>query len=116
MPGSVANAVVVDSFPSILYSAFSESREFACERNAYRNGEAQTRSLVTASRRTWQLTARLSPTQLATLRAFYESHKVEAFNFTPVGETVKVARFAGPWQQTSGMALCEAPLTIVEIT
>jgi phage-related protein len=116
MPGSVANAVVVDSFPSILYSAFSESREFACERNAYRNGEAQTRSLVTVSRRTWQLTARLTAAQLVALRTFYEAHKVEAFYFTPVNEMQKVARFAGPWQQSAGMALCDAPLTIVEIT
>lgn len=73
MPGSVANASPATVMPNSLSRAFSHSRVYPIVENQYRNGESQRSALATASRKTWTLSKRLTPTQLAALRTFYDA-------------------------------------------
>lgn len=88
-------------------------------------------SLVT-SRKRWQLTKRLAPTDLATLRTFYNSANGPhgAFYFYDVFETSPkfsydatgvatvgryTVRFDSPWQETSFPARSNTQLALVEL-
>ncbi len=118
MPGSIANAVVADVFPSSLYAAFSESRSWEVRENRYRNGELQSSVLTSTSRKgPWRFTARLAPAALATLRTFWEAHGGHTpFQFTPLDGVTRYVRFTSPWSQASGKARTEVTLELIEVT
>jgi len=83
MPDSVQNAAPVAVMPNSLFRSFSHSREYPVLVNEYRNGESQRSLLAGTSRKRWQLSKRLTPSQLATLRSFYDARNgpQEAFYF-----------------------------------
>ncbi len=59
--------------PNSLSSAFVHTREYPVIDNEYRNGESQRSAQAATSRKKWNLTKRLTPAQLATLRTFYDA-------------------------------------------
>jgi hypothetical protein len=87
MPGSVANCVIpiVSGnplvFPFALCRAFTESSAFAARVNEYHDGTTQRAAVVTTSRKSWKLTERLTPAQMATLRTFLLTYPTTAFYF-----------------------------------
>lgn len=132
MPGSVANAAPATVLPNSLCKAFSHAREYAVAENQYRNGESQRAVLVATSRKSWTQSRRLTPAELAILRAFYLARKgsTEAFFFYDVHDTspkfsydptgVKaqgryIVRFAGAWEQSAGLGRAEVGISLVEL-
>lgn len=73
MPGSVQNTTPAAVLPQSLCRAFVHVREYPVIDNEYRNGESQRSVQATTSRKKWALTKRLTPTQLAALRTFYDA-------------------------------------------
>ena len=73
MPGSVANAAPTTVLPNSLSRAFTHTREYPVIDNEYRNGESQRSAQAATSRKKWNLTKRLTPAQLVTLRTFYDA-------------------------------------------
>lgn len=132
MPGSVQLSVPATVLPHSLCKAFSHSREYAIVENEYKNGESQRAVLVTTSRKSWTQSRRLTPAQLATLRAFYlaRNGSTEAFYFYDVHETSPkfsydptgvrangryTVRFAGSWEQSVGMGRADIGISLVEL-
>ncbi len=120
--------------PFSLCRAFRRSQAWAVEANTYQNGEYQSRSLVSTSRKRWALEKHLIAADVAELRAFYLSQgggRVE-FTFYDVYETDPVfsydetgtdvdgryaVRFDGPWDQALVMGLMtDAQLSLVEVS
>lgn len=73
MPGNVASASTTIVLPLSLSRSFSHSREYTIRSNDYPLGFSQRRAITTTSRKSWQLTKLLTPTQYDALLAFYES-------------------------------------------
>ena len=71
MPGSVPIASPTTVLPQMLSKAFTVDVEYLAAQNSYANGEAQLSVFADAPNRTWALTNRLLPTEIATLQAFY---------------------------------------------
>ena len=127
MPGSVSNAAPSTVFPLSLCKSFSHSRQYPINANDYRNGESQRGRLADTSRKQWHITKRLSTTDLATLRTFYNDRKgpKEAFYFydppgyydpTGVATTGRyIVRFDSGWNQASFMGRMETELSLVEL-
>lgn len=130
MPGSVSNASPSDVLPQVLCTAFSESREFSVLQNIYQNGESQVSTAVTTSRKTYQLTRRLTASQLNTLRNFWENHRTQEFyvynpwetspkfsyDATGVATTGRhTVRFEGGWSESPDLARTEVSLQLVEL-
>lgn len=134
MPGSVANASASTVFPQLLCSAFSESQEWAVERVDYANGEPEVRSRVTIERRAWELNAKLSTAQQATLKAFFTTAKHGAFYFydlyrpvsgQPIGSNYDgtgvstqgrfTVRFDGNYTQQMNEGRYDAGVRLVEV-
>lgn len=133
MPGNVSNASPTTVLPQLLCTAFQQTREIALQANDYRNGESQRALQVSSSRRKWVLAARLSPSALATLRAFYLDRRggTEPFyyydpfavvpigsNYDPTGGSATgrvTVRFEGPWQQSMGIARTDIQIQLVEV-
>lgn len=132
MPSSVSNAVAATVLPYSLCLAYRQTREWALETNDYANGESQREELVSTSRKSWQISKRLSQSALATLRSFYDARngEQEAFYFYDVWETspkftwdatgvattgrYKV-RFVGGWQQEAGFARSNVSVQLIEV-
>lgn len=132
MPGSVQNASPITVMPASLSRAFMHEREYPVLENEYRNGESQRSVQAINSRKRWRLAKRLTPTQLAVLRDFYEARKGPAepfyfydpyetspkFSHDPTGEAVAgryTVRFAGPWNQSTTIALADLSVELVEV-
>jgi hypothetical protein len=130
MPGSVANAAPATTLPVSLCTAFSRSDTYPMTENMYPDGTSQRVLDAANSRKRWSLSKRLTPTQLSTLRAFYEARKgqTEAFYFydpyetspkfdqTPSGTTGRyTVRFDCPWEQWPGIARADVSLQLVEL-
>jgi phage-related protein len=133
MPGSVANAAPSTVLPKFLCSAFQESREIALQANEYRNGESQRALQVSSSRRQWSLNVRLASAEMDALRTFFLARRgsLEPFYFydpfavTPVGSnwdgtgasaTGRITvKFAGPWEQSMGIARTDVSIRLVEV-
>ena len=132
MPGSVNNAAPTTVLPHSLCKAFSHAREYAVVDNQYRNGESQRAVLVATSRKSWTQSRRLTPAELAILRAFYLARKgpTEAFffydvhdtspkfSYDPTGQMAQgryIVRFAGAWEQTAGMGRADVGLSLLEL-
>jgi hypothetical protein len=130
MPGSVENAAPTTVLPWALCRAFSHSREYAVLDNEYKNGESQRCKLVETSRKSWELSRRLTPTLLATLRAFFDARKGpqepfffydpwdSGFTYDPTGvQTLGryTVRFEGSWSQAAGIGRTDVDLALVEL-
>jgi hypothetical protein len=132
MPGSVAVAAAATVLPQILCSAFSQVREYQILVNEYAGGESQ-RSLVTfSSRKRWQITEQLAPTELLALRNFWIARKgnlqafylYDPFESTPLGNYDAtgastngrfIGHFEGDWSETLGPARGQAGIQIAEL-
>lgn len=135
MPGSVSNAVATTVMPKALCASFVEAREWSTEENAYPDGSSQRRARVAASRKRFQLTARLRASDLVALRDFYDARKgpIEPFYYynltentigTPVGSNYDASgtsttgrytvTFLGEWQQQMGLARGQASIELIE--
>lgn len=132
MPGSVQNASPITVMPVSLSRAFVHEREYPVLENEYRNGESQRSIQATSSRRRWRLAKRLNQAQLTALRDFYDARKgpTEPFYFydpyetspkfshDPTGQAVAgryTVRFAGPWGQSTTIALADLSIELVEV-
>ncbi|MBI2817960.1 MAG: hypothetical protein HYX72_13585 [Acidobacteria bacterium] len=132
MPGSVQNAIPTTVLPQSLSRAFAHAREYLVLENEYPNGESQRSLLAATSRKTWQLAKRLTPAQLASLRAFYDArngpHEAfyfydpwetsPKFSYDPTGTTTQgryTVRFGGYWEQMVGMGRADAEITFFEV-
>ncbi|MBN2118515.1 MAG: hypothetical protein JW730_18220 [Anaerolineales bacterium] len=132
MPGNVSYANPTTVLPWSLCRAFSHSRQYIALDNEYRNGESQRGRLVDDSRRSWQISRRITPTILADFRDFYDACNGphEAFYFydpwdaspkfgydptgvSPVGRYT--VRFAAPWSQTIFPGRAEIEIALIEI-
>lgn len=132
MPGSVQNAAPATVLPLSLCRAFVHEREYPVLGNEYRNGESQRMAQAANSRKRWRLSKRLTPTQLAALRDFYDARKgpTEPFYFydpyetspkfshDPTGQAVAgrfIVRFAGEWSQTVGLGRSDVSIELIEL-
>lgn len=120
--------------PFSLCRAFRRSQRWEVEANHYQNGELQTRSLVSTSRKRWELEKHLTPVDVAELRAFFLSQGggVIEFTFYDVYETDPLfsydetgsdvdgryaVRFDGPWDQALVMGLMtDVQLSLREVS
>jgi hypothetical protein len=132
MPGSVLNATPLTVLPASLSRVFVHERDYPVLDNEYRNGESQRSVQATNSRKRWRLAKRLTPSQLVTLRDFYEARKgpcepfyfydpYEAspkFTYDPSGQAVAgryTVRFAGDWSQSVGLGRADVSLELIEL-
>lgn len=140
MPGSVANASVPTVsghplvFPQSLCRAFTEIRTFPARVNEYHDGTTHRQALVSTSRRSWKLTERLTPAQIATLRTFmltypttpfyfYDpkepaSGQMEGSNYDPTGASTTgryTARLSGDLEETIYIPRAEVNVELVEV-
>ena len=74
MPGNIAQAAPATVFPAGCASAFTMKLDYALNLSTYQDGAYQSLPLVDSPRHTWVQTRRLTPSQLATLVAFYVAH------------------------------------------
>lgn len=118
--------------PAGLCTVFVHQRDYPVLEAEYRNGESQRSIQATHSRRRWRLSRRVTPAQLAVLRAFYEARKgpIEPFYFYDTWETVPKfshdptgqaiagrykVRFAGSWQQSVELSRADVAIELVEV-
>ena len=132
MPGSVANAAPATVMPNSMCRAFAHARAYPIIENQYRNGESQRSALATTSRKTWSLGKRLTPTQLAALRAFYDARNGThepfyfydpyetnpKFSYDPTGAAVTgryTVRFNSGWSQSVGPGRSDVQIELIEL-
>ena len=132
MPGSVQNAVAAAVLPQSLCRAFFHTREYPVIDNEYRNGESQRSVQATTSRKKWALTKRLTPTQLAALRTFYDARNGPAepfyfydpyetnpkFSYDPTGQAVQgrhTVRFNCEWSQSVSPGRAVVEIELLEV-
>src|SRR6266404_8558509 len=89
MPGNVSSSSPTTVLPASLYTALVEVATYAAIANDYRQGENQRDVRVSADRRAWRFSKRLTYAQWNTLRTFYLARKgnTEAFYFYNPHET-----------------------------
>lgn len=89
MPGNVANAVASTVMPWNLCRSFVRVQSWPEQHNDYPDGRRQVRVLAENSRKTWQISQRLSLDALVALRNFWLARKgpTEAFYFYDLYET-----------------------------
>lgn len=134
MPGSVANAVVSEVMPRLLASQFTRSDVWACQQLTYANGEVESRSQVTSSRRRWEAELVGDAARMAEWKDFWLDTKNGAFYFYDPFEPVsgsaigsnfdatgvattgryKVA-WEGSWQQQMTMGRFSVRMVLVEV-
>jgi len=132
MPGSVQNASPLTVLPASLSRAFVHEHEYPVLDNEYSNGESQRSVQAANSRKRWRLRKQLTPSQLVTLRDFYEARKgpTEPFYFydpyetnpkfshDPTWQAVAgryTVRFAGAWEQSTSLARADLTLELIEL-
>lgn len=126
MPGYVKGPTVTAVLPFSLCRAYSESQVYAARTNEYHDGSSQRAALVSTPRHSWKLTKRLSPTDIGTLRSFWLSNVASAFYFynlkegahDPTGVLTTgryVVRFDSDWQESTGIALSDSALALIEV-
>ena len=130
LTGNVANAVPSGVMPASLCTAFTEMREYAALQNEYHDGTLERGLLAQTSRRTFKLTKRLSATDLATLKSFWDQKDggmVPFFFYNPfdvasgqqigsnwdsTGNSTQgrvTVVFRGNWSQSTGLARTDIP-------
>lgn len=130
MPGTIQNAAPATTFPQILAVAFTREHSREAYVNVYVDGESQRKCLVGNSRKRWQRTHRLTPTQVTTLRNFYDARggPLEAFYFYDPAETSPAytatpsgtqgrytVRFEGDWSQQMSPGRGEVATVLIEV-
>jgi hypothetical protein len=128
MPGNVATATASSVMPLVLCSSFQRSESWKSNANSYANGEHEAASLVTNSRRVWELTIPLASAALATLRDFYDGRKGEQLPFyfydthegayDATGTLANgryIVRFARPWSHARAIGRMPASISLIEI-
>ena len=132
MPGSIQNAAPASVMPDNLSRAFAHEREYPAIDNEYRNGESQRSVQAANSRKRWRVAKRLRPAALRALRDFYDARKgpTEPFYFydpyetnpkfssDPAGLALAgryTVRFAGEWQQSSGINRADCQIDLFEL-
>jgi len=132
MPGSIQISVPLTVLPQSLCRAFAHERTYPVIENEYRNGESQRSAQAATSRKRWRLAKRLPPAQLTALRDFYDARKgpTEPFYFydpyetnpkfssDPAGLALTgryTVRFAGDWQQSSGISRADCQIDLFEL-
>lgn len=118
--------------PWKICKAFQHAREFPLLDNEYKDGSSQRSLLASSSRKRWQLSKRLTPSDLVTLRNFYDSvegpHQpfyfydvwdtVPQFSYDATGATSTgryVVRFDNPWQQETDFVRSNCDLALVQL-
>jgi hypothetical protein len=122
MPGSIQNASPSSVMPYALCTAFSESREYVQLQAQYHDGTIQRSQLAQTSRHTSKLSQRLTATQVAALKAFWDGQlggvvpfffynliegSYDATGNSVVGRYTVV--FRGNWSQSTGMQRSDVP-------
>ena len=132
MPGSVANAVPTTVLLNSLSRAFTYTREYPVIDNEYRNGESQRSAQAATSRKKWNLTKRLTPSQLGALRTFYDARNgthepfyfydpydtSPKFTWDGTGATVTgrhTVRFNTDWGQSVGPGRSDVQIELIEL-
>lgn len=131
MPGSVAAAAASTVWPALRYSRFARTAEWIVDENTYANGERQAATYLTLPRRRWDLVAKLTAAELATVRSFIEARRnVEPFVFYDPWETSPLfshdptgaatagrykVRMEPSWSYTMMLGRFELPLVFHEI-
>lgn len=128
MPGNVDTATASIVMPLFLCSSFLRSEVWKAHQNIYANGEHEAASLVTNSRRAWDLTIPLAAAPLAALRDFFDSRNGQQlpFWFYDLHEGVYdatgvlangryVVRFASPWQHLRQLGRQPATIALIEL-
>src|SRR5579872_5969016 len=136
MPASIQNASVpvVGGFPIVLplslATQFTAVRAYDCRVNEYHDGTTERGALVTAPRRSWKITKRLSPAVLATLKTFWLAHAADAFYFYEPSETSPpysydatgasaagryTVVFQGDWSEQCSIPRIDLSLGLVEV-
>jgi hypothetical protein len=130
MPGSVQVAAPTYVLPVSLSRAFTEVREYGVLGNSYPDGSSQRSLETTTSRKRFAIGKRLTATEVATLRAFYEArlgpHQPfyfynpretdPPFMLNPTGVIGRYSvRFDGVWEQSSGPSRSEVSIELVEL-
>ena len=134
MPGNLQSAAPNGVMPLSLCTAFTELREYAQLQNQYHDSTIQRSQLAQTSRRTFQLSKRLSASTLATLYnfwvsqnggltpfAFYNPFDVLAgqqigSNYDPTGNNTQgrvTVAFRGNWAQSTD--LCRTNMQGLEL-
>ena len=134
MPGNLQSAAPNGVMPLSLCTAFTELREYAQLQNQYHDSTIQRSQLAQTSRRTFQLSKRLSASTLATLYnfwvsqnggltpfAFYNPFDVLAgqqigSNYDPTGNNTQgrvTVAFRGNWAQSTD--LCRTKVRGLEL-
>src|SRR5689334_21058364 len=121
MPGNVANEAFTGVLPWSLFTQFTEIRDWVALVSEYKDGSSQRKQQAETSRRSYQLSKRLAPAAMDTLREFWLSHLGKAFkvyvkksDYDAANPNFKLMRFEGPWSEewalgrrTSSIALAE---------
>ena len=118
--------------PNSLCRAFVHTREYPVIDNEYRNGESQRSAQAATSRKKWSITKRLTPTQLAALRNFYDARNgthepfyfydpyetSPKFSYDPTGAAVTgryVVRFNTDWNQSVTPGRSDVQIELIEL-
>ncbi len=120
MPGSLQTAAPNGVLPQNLCTAFAEERALLQLQSGYHDGTIHRSQLAQISRRTFKLAKRLTATDLATLKSFFDARQgglvpflfYNPWDATPVGSNYDptgnsttgryTVVFRGGWQQSTG--------------
>ena len=110
MPGNVAPAAPVDTFPTALYSGLTIELRIENTLNVYPDGSSQRAALAVNPRYFFKLSYALTAAQWSAMQSFYLAHQGKSFYFynllealpgpppgDPVGRYTVV--FDGPWNE-----------------
>ena len=110
MPGNVAPADPVDTFPTNRYSSFTIELRLEARLNTYPDGSSERVALAINPRHFFKISFRVTASQWSNLRFFYQTHQGTPFYFynlleslpgpppgDPVGRYIVV--FDGAWTE-----------------
>lgn len=110
MPGNVAAAAPIDTFPTALYGGLTVELRIENTLNVYPDGSSQRAALAINPRHFFKLSYALTAAQWSAMQSFYLAHQGKAFYFynllealpgpppgDPVGRYTVV--FDGPWTE-----------------
>jgi len=128
MPGNVATATASIVMPLVLCSSFQRSETWKSNVNGYANGEHEAASLVTNSRRVWELTVPMAAAALVALRDFFDARNGQQlpFYFYDTHEGVYddtgtlangryLVRFASAWSHSRQVGRQPASISLIEL-
>lgn len=134
MPGNVSLADASAVLPQTLCKEFTYERDYPVQINEYADGSSQREIMATNSRKRWTIKRRLTATEMAALRDFYEARGADPFFFydpfepadgQPIGSNWDetgvslqgrfTVRFQGAFSQDMDLGLGEVALELVEL-